>query len=103
MNNEDISYLTDGYVPKFAMESEKTSAKDEMDYSTLNAIRDELEQYMVDLRSDFNAFDLEGDPEVSAKRLMIEVKVNKEVYRVLSTIVAKVNSVVQGADFNPKP
>ena len=105
MTSEDPSYLTDGFVPKFAMEVEKPSSKDELDYSTLFSIRDEVAQYMADLRSDFNAFELDDmrDPDLSAKKFLIDVRVNKEVYRVLSTLILKINSAVKGADFNPKP
>lgn len=105
MPDNDIQYRGTGFVPKFAMEVDRPSSKDEADYSTLSALKMELESYMIDLRSDFNAFDILTcpSPEDQAQQLLLEVRVNQEVYSVLSNLLAKANAAINGIDFNTKP
>lgn len=95
---EDFGYRS--AVPDYReLEKDRSIDKDEMDYSTLVAVRAQFKE-MIDSLDGFNAFDYleRTDPDQAAKEVFFQIRVNKAVSAVLIPLFDEVNSTIERID-----
>jgi len=95
---DTLSYRAD-IQPGF-IEKKREYSADENDYRTLKNVQKKLDNAIYDLEHSFNAFDVlsEEDPEIVARKLMIDIEARQLAFRYLIDLKAAIDGAINKVD-----